>query len=217
MRHTASTPSTNQSVLPVPHAFLLYAHWQERSAWKNSGAPWNTGHQSSGPLALDATGAPVGSSGTLGSSRALGCGEDGLPGRTPRGLNTPASGLARRTRPHKRARHTEEEEVVRHLTRAELEAGLEIIRSAPRDEGVLELIVRRPAIEAREVLDSAELHPAHGLVGDTWSARGSSRTPDGTCHPDMQLNIMVCVPLLWWHNHATAGRWQATSCQSTWI
>ena len=80
--------------------------------------------------------------------------------------------------------------MVRHLTKAELEAGLEIIRSAPRDEGVLELIVRRPAIEAREVLESAELHPAHGLVGDTWSARGSSRTPDGTCHPDMQLNIM---------------------------
>ena len=75
---------------------------------------------------------------------------------------------------------------MRHLTRAELEAGLEIIRSAPRDEGVLELIVRRPAIDAREVLELGELHPAHGLVGDTWSARGSSRTPDGTRHPDMR-------------------------------
>jgi len=81
-------------------------------------------------------------------------------------------------------------DVVRHLTRAELEAGLEIIRSAPSDDGVLELIVRRPAIDAREVLELGELHPAHGLVGDTWSARGSSRTPDGTRHPDMQLNIM---------------------------
>jgi MOSC domain-containing protein YiiM len=29
-----------------------------------------------------------------------------------------------------------------------------------------------------------------GLVGDTWRSRGSSRTEDGSSHPDMQLNIM---------------------------
>jgi hypothetical protein len=80
--------------------------------------------------------------------------------------------------------------VVRHLTRKELEAGLDDIRSAPTDAGVLELIVRRPAIEAREVLDVGELHPVDGLVGDTWSIRGSSRTSDGRRHPDMQINIM---------------------------
>jgi hypothetical protein len=80
--------------------------------------------------------------------------------------------------------------VVRHLTREELDAGLEQIRSAPRDEGVLELIVRRPAIEAREVLAVGELDPTYGLVGDSWVNRGSSRTPDGSRHPDMQLNIM---------------------------
>lgn len=31
---------------------------------------------------------------------------------------------------------------------------------------------------------------AVGLVGDTWRARDSSRTEDGSPHPDMQLNIM---------------------------
>ena len=77
-----------------------------------------------------------------------------------------------------------------HLTKEELESGLDRIRSAPRDEGPLELIVRRPAIGAREVLEVGELHPAHGLIGDTWSTRGSSRTADGASHPDMQLNIM---------------------------
>jgi MOSC domain len=77
-----------------------------------------------------------------------------------------------------------------HLTKEELESGLARIRSAPRDEGPLELIVRRPAIGAREVLEVGELHPAHGLIGDTWSTRGSSRTADGASHPDMQLNIM---------------------------
>jgi hypothetical protein len=79
---------------------------------------------------------------------------------------------------------------MQHLTRPELEAGLDRIRSAPADEGPLDLIVRRPAINAREVLTVAELHPAHGLVGDTWRTRGSSRTVDGSAHPDMQLNIM---------------------------
>jgi hypothetical protein len=79
---------------------------------------------------------------------------------------------------------------VRHLTMDELEAGMEHIRQSPLDLGVLELLVRRPRIEAREVLDTAELDPVEGLVGDTWRTRGSTRTSDGSAHPDMQLNIM---------------------------
>jgi MOSC domain-containing protein YiiM len=79
---------------------------------------------------------------------------------------------------------------VRHLTMEELEAGLEEIRRSPRGAGVLELIVRRPAVDEREVLEEGELHEAEGLVGDTWSVRRSSRTPDGSAHPEMQLNIM---------------------------
>lgn len=79
---------------------------------------------------------------------------------------------------------------VRHLTAAELEAGLDEIRRSPKDEGPLELIVRRPRVDEREVLEEGELDPSEGLVGDSWSERGSSRTPDGSAHPDMQLNIM---------------------------
>jgi hypothetical protein len=79
---------------------------------------------------------------------------------------------------------------VRHLTMSELEAGLDEIRRAPKDEGVLQLIVRRPRIEEREVLEKGELHPAEGLIGDCWKTRGSSRTTDGSANPDMQLNIM---------------------------
>ena len=79
---------------------------------------------------------------------------------------------------------------VKHLTMAELEAGLDTIRRSPRDEGVLELIVRRPAIDAREVMEEGELNLAEGLVGDSWRNRRSSRTTDGSAHPDMQLNIM---------------------------
>ncbi|MGH9900673.1 MAG: MOSC domain-containing protein [Pyrinomonadaceae bacterium] len=79
---------------------------------------------------------------------------------------------------------------VKHLTREELEAGLDEIRRSPKDEGVLELIVRRPRADAREVLAEGELHPVKGLVGDSWIKRGSSRTPDRSPHPDMQLNVM---------------------------
>jgi hypothetical protein len=72
----------------------------------------------------------------------------------------------------------------------ELEAGLDAIRQSPKNEGVLELIVRRPRVGEREVLQEGRLDVADGLVGDTWSTRGSSRSKDGLAHPDMQLNIM---------------------------
>lgn len=77
-----------------------------------------------------------------------------------------------------------------HLTMSELEAGLDDIRRAPKDEGVLELIVRRPVINEREILEEAELHQTDGLVGDSWKRRRSTSTPDGSPNPLMQLNIM---------------------------
>jgi hypothetical protein len=73
---------------------------------------------------------------------------------------------------------------------AELEAGLDDIRRSPRDEGVLELIVRRPQSGERDVLHEGQLDLVVGLVGDNWKARGSTRTSDGSSHPDMQLNVM---------------------------
>jgi MOSC domain-containing protein YiiM len=80
--------------------------------------------------------------------------------------------------------------VVSHLGPGELEAGLDNIRSAPKDVGSLDLIVRRPAVGIREELPEGELDVDHGLVGDTWRMRSSRRTTDGSPHPDMQLNIM---------------------------
>ncbi len=78
----------------------------------------------------------------------------------------------------------------RHLSTEELEAGLDLIRRAPPSDGVVELIVRRPAEGEREVLEEGVLDLVEGLVGDTWRARGSKRTADGSAHPDMQLNVM---------------------------
>lgn len=77
-----------------------------------------------------------------------------------------------------------------HLATAELEAALDHLRAAPADLGTLDLIVRRPAEGEREVLAQGELTLAEGLAGDTWNQRASRRTPDGSPHPDKQLNII---------------------------
>ena len=81
-------------------------------------------------------------------------------------------------------------EEIKHLSLEELEAGLDEIRQSPRDAGRVELIVRRPRVDEREVLTEARLDLTSGLVGDTWPSRRSRRTPDGSPHPDMQLNLM---------------------------
>jgi hypothetical protein len=77
-----------------------------------------------------------------------------------------------------------------HLDTDSLEAGLDEIRQSPRDRGTLELIVRRPVVDGREVLDEVELSLSEGVAGDTWNVRGSGRTDDRSAHPDMQLNII---------------------------
>lgn len=77
-----------------------------------------------------------------------------------------------------------------HISMDQLEAGLNHIRQSPKEEGVVELIVRRPQVDSREVLEEAQFSTVDGLIGDTWNQRSSSKTPDGSPHPDMQVNIM---------------------------
>jgi hypothetical protein len=79
---------------------------------------------------------------------------------------------------------------MRHLTIEELQAGLTEIRQSPADAGVLGMIVRRPGIGLRQILPEGQLDLLDGLVGDTWKTRPSSRTPDRSPHPDMQINII---------------------------
>lgn len=51
------------------------------------------------------------------------------------------------------------------------------VRGAPAEEGVVRLIVRRPGIDSRELLEQGELHPERGLVGDDWVNRGPHDEP----------------------------------------
>jgi MOSC domain-containing protein YiiM len=73
---------------------------------------------------------------------------------------------------------------VQHLTTDELEAGLSEVGRSPADAGVVELVVARPEVGVRDLLDEGTLDPEKGLVGDNWGSRQDM--PD----PDRQLNVI---------------------------
>jgi MOSC domain-containing protein YiiM len=73
-----------------------------------------------------------------------------------------------------------------HLELPTLRAGLPNVLLSPRDDGRVDLIVRRPADDQREVLTEAELSTATGLVGDKWSVVKNGKPPN----PEAQLTLM---------------------------
>ncbi len=77
-----------------------------------------------------------------------------------------------------------------YRTAEDLQAGLDYIRQSPLSEGTLELIVRRPAIGVREVLEEGNLDVTLGLTGDNWSVKASTATPDGSPDPAGQITLM---------------------------
>ncbi len=89
---------------------------------------------------------------------------------------------------------------------------LEHIGRAPCDVGTVEMVVRRPESGRREVLQTAELRPLVGVVGDNYVERGDRRTADGRADPLGELNIMGSRAL-----EAVAGpdreRWQLAGDQ----
>ena len=82
------------------------------------------------------------------------------------------------------------EEIYNHLSTTELESALEDIKQSNKDNAILQMIVRRPQEDAREIVVKGNLSLEEGLEGDCWSTKGSSKTEDGSSHPEMQLNIM---------------------------
>lgn len=79
---------------------------------------------------------------------------------------------------------------VQYLSMTELEAGMTYIRQSPKDQGTLKMIVRRPNVDEREVLQEGELDPAEGLVGDTWKVRMNKHSADGLANINAQITIM---------------------------
>jgi len=87
---------------------------------------------------------------------------------------------------------------IAYLSTSELEAGLDHIRQAPKDQGTLKMIVQRPGEDERIVMEQAELSLTGGLVGDSWKTRGSKHTPDGSAPLFAQITVMNtrCIALL---------------------
>lgn len=79
---------------------------------------------------------------------------------------------------------------VAHPTTAELDAGWSGAGAAPARRGTVEMIVCRPGVDERRVLDEGRLVVGGGLVGDNYLARGNRRTADGRADPEAQLNLM---------------------------
>ena len=77
-----------------------------------------------------------------------------------------------------------------HLPRTEIEAGLPHVQSSPKDGGILEMIVIRPAVEQRRVLETCEVSAGRGVHGDRWSDGCWLSLPDGKPHPDVQVSLI---------------------------
>ena len=88
--------------------------------------------------------------------------------------------------------------MTKHLTRAELQAGLPEIFNSPQDDGLVEAIVIRPESGRREDLESCEISLAGGTHGDYWARNCWMTTDDGQPHPDVQICIMNarCIALI---------------------
>jgi len=67
------------------------------------------------------------------------------------------------------------------------DAQLAAVQAAPADQGLVELIVRRPAVDEREILEEARLDRDGGLVGDRWATRNREMTP---IHLSAQLTVI---------------------------
>ena len=77
-----------------------------------------------------------------------------------------------------------------HINMFQFESGLDHILNAPKDNGIVQMIVCRPEIEIRKILNVAKLDKEFGLVGDNWNDRGNSSTPDNSSDIEAQLTIM---------------------------
>lgn len=72
----------------------------------------------------------------------------------------------------------------------DLDQHLPDIRSAPRETGRLEMIVKRPAEDERVIMSEGTLDPESGLVGDRWVHHRSSARPDRAPDPAVQLTLI---------------------------
>ncbi len=77
-----------------------------------------------------------------------------------------------------------------HVDEGSLEARLGHLRESPSDVGTVELVVRRPAVGEREVLDEGVLDLELGLVGDRWRPAVTGDYGGGDDGKHAQITLM---------------------------
>ena len=75
-----------------------------------------------------------------------------------------------------------------HPTTDEIEAGMAKVLGSPKTDGRLMMIVRRPKVNAREVIAAGTLDVDRGLIGDNWLKKGGRWRRGGD--PKRQITVM---------------------------
>lgn len=88
--------------------------------------------------------------------------------------------------------------MARHLSKAELAAGLPGVLESPKDNGAIEQIIVRPAANERRPVNSVAISLAGGLEGDHWAQGCWKSNESGEPHPDVQICMMNsrCIDLI---------------------
>lgn len=68
-------------------------------------------------------------------------------------------------------------------------AALPGLRALRADRGTLDTIVVRPAEDDRVLVETADLTPRDGVVGDRWRSLRSRTLPDGSLDPGNQVTL----------------------------
>jgi hypothetical protein len=75
-----------------------------------------------------------------------------------------------------------------YQTAEQLEAGMGRVYDTPKDEGTLQLVVRRPGRGEREILAEGQVDTEQGLIGDDWINRPGMHRE--TPSPYAQVTVM---------------------------
>ena len=81
-------------------------------------------------------------------------------------------------------------DVIKYLSKGELQSGFYLIKQSPDNDGEVQMIVRRPETDKREILEEGELDLELGLVGDRWGKGIKMRKNDLNEYFNRQITIM---------------------------
>ncbi|MCJ8328381.1 MAG: MOSC domain-containing protein [Lentisphaeria bacterium] len=78
---------------------------------------------------------------------------------------------------------------MKHLTTDEIETNLTYILEAPKESGILKMIVVRPDTNERKILETCQIKQEYGVEGDNWPNCQWKTLPNGDPHPDVQVSL----------------------------